>query len=224
MGNIISDMLGHSPVKPLQDHIKIVYQAAKLLPDLFEFSFINDWNKVTSVVESIKQLENEADEAKLSIRSNLPKSLFMPVPRQDLLELLLAQDQVANISKYIASLVEVRKMQIPEVLMDNFKLFVNRSVDAVKTAKRSVNELDELYESGFRGAEVELVQKLVAKLDRIESETDEMQSNLRRALYKIETDLPPVDVIFLYKVIDSVSEVADMAERIGRRLELLLAK
>jgi len=224
MGNIISDLLGHSPVKPIQEHIEIAYNAAKLLPELFTAAYLNDWNKVSTVVEEIKQLEREADNAKLSIRSNLPKSLFMPVPRQDLLELLLAQDQVANLSKYIASLVQVRKMQIPESLMEDFKVFVNRSVDAVKTAKRSVNELDELYESGFRGAEVELVQKLVNKLDRIESETDEMQAELRQSLFEIETELPPVNVIFLYKVIDCVSEVADKAERIGRRLELLLAK
>ena len=224
MGNIISDLLGHSPVKPIQEHIEIAYNAAKLLPELFTAAYLNDWNKVSTVVDEIKTLENEADNAKLSIRSNLPKSLFMPVPRQDLLELLLAQDQVANLSKYIASLVQVRKMQIPEDLMEDFKVFVNRSVDAVKTAKRSVNELDELYESGFRGAEVELVQKLVNKLDRIESETDEMQAQLRQSLFEIENELPPVNVIFLYKVIDCVSEVADVAERIGRRLELLLAK
>ena len=224
MGNLISDLLGHSPVKPIQDHIQIAYNAAKLLPELFDAAYLNDWNKVDDTVEQIKKLENDADDAKLSIRSNLPKSLFMPVPRQDLLELLLAQDQVANLSKYIASLVQGRKMQIPEQLMEDFKIFVSRCVDAVKKAKQSVNELDELYESGFRGAEVELVQKLVNKLDQIESETDEMQSQLRSGLFQIEDTLPPVNVIFLYKIIDSVSEVADVAERIGRRLELLLAK
>ncbi|WP_395374106.1 TIGR00153 family protein [Marinicella sp. W31] len=224
MGNIISDLLGHSPVKPIQEHIQIAHNAAKLLPELFDAAYLNDWNKVDETVEQIKQLENDADDAKLSIRSNLPKSLFMPVPRQDLLELLLAQDQVANLSKYIASLVQGRKMQIPEQLMEDFRRFVSRCVDAVKKAKQSVNELDELYESGFRGAEVELVQKLVNKLDQIESETDEMQSQLRSSLFQIEDTLPPVNVIFLYKIIDSVSAVADVAERIGRRLELLLAK
>jgi uncharacterized protein Yka (UPF0111/DUF47 family) len=41
---------------------------------------------------------------------------------------------------------------------------------------------------------------------------------------KIEQDLPPVDVIFYYKIIESIGDVADISQRIGSRVELLLAK
>ena len=50
-----------------------------------------------------------------------------------------------------------------------------------------------------------------------------MQAVVRRRVFDIEKDLPPVDVIFLYQVIELVGEIGDMAERIGRRLELLLS-
>ena len=224
MGNIISDMLGRSPVEPLQEHIKTAYHAATLLSGLFKAANFNDWIKVDEIAEQIKQLENEADDMKNDIRANLPKSLFMPVPRQDLLELVLVQDKVANLSKQISGMVKVRKMQIPASLYDQFLAFVERCVDAAKKAKQSVNELDELYTSGFRGAEVEVVEKLIAKLDKIETETDEMQHNLQANVFAMENDLPPVEVMFLYKLIDMTGDVADQAERIGRRLELLLAK
>ncbi len=224
MGNLISDMLSRSPVKPLQDHIQTACEAVALLPHLFEAANLNDWDKVTRLHEEIKKLENDADELKLKIRSNLPKSLFMPVPRQDLLELLLVQDKVANLSKSISGLVVRRRMQTPEAISEAFLNFVGRSVDAALKAKETVNELDELYESGFRGAEVKVVEKLIAKLDKIETETDVMQAELQKSLYAMEHELKPVDVMFLYKLIDMVADVADMAERIGRRLELLLAK
>lgn len=224
MGNFISDMLGRSPVEPLQQHIKTAFAAATLLPALFKASSLNDWVKVDEIVEEIKKLENDADDLKNNIRSNLPKSLFMPVPRQDLLELVLVQDKVANLSKQISSMVRLRKMQIPATLFDDFLEFVERCVDAAKKAKQSVNELDELYETGFRGAEVKVVEKLIAKLDRIETETDGMQNALQGKLYLMENDLPAVEVMFLYKLIDMMGDVADQAERIGRRLELLLAK
>jgi uncharacterized protein Yka (UPF0111/DUF47 family) len=35
--------------------------------------------------------------------------------------------------------------------------------------------------------------------------------------------MEPVHVIFLYRVIELTGEIADMAERVGRRLELLLS-
>lgn len=224
MGSFISDMLGRSPVEPLQEHIKTACKAANLLPDLFRAANLNDWVRVAELAEDIKSLENDADEQKNQIRSNLPKSLFMPVPRQDLLELVLVQDKVANLSKQIAGMVKLRKIQIPAALSEYFMEFVERCVDAAKKAKQSVNELDELYETGFRGAEVKIVEKLIAKLDKIETETDDMQTDLQQRLFSMESELPPVEVIFLYKLIDMTGEVADQAERIGRRLELLLAK
>jgi uncharacterized protein Yka (UPF0111/DUF47 family) len=47
---------------------------------------------------------------------------------------------------------------------------------------------------------------------------------LRWAVFAIEDTLNPVDAVFMYKVIELTGEIADMAERVGRRLELLLSK
>lgn len=224
MENIIAKMLSRSPMRPLQKHVETACKAAKLLPDLFVAANLNDWQKVEELNSQIRKLENDADELKLDIRSNLPKSLFMPVPRQDLLELVLVQDKVANVSKKIAALVKLRKLQIPVAMYDDFLAFVKCSVKVANKAKKSVHELDELYETGFRGAEVKVVQELIAKLDELETESDDRQSDLQESLFAMEQQLPPIEAMFLYKVIDLVGDVADMAERIGRRLELLLAK
>jgi uncharacterized protein Yka (UPF0111/DUF47 family) len=40
----------------------------------------------------------------------------------------------------------------------------------------------------------------------------------------LENQLPPVEVMFLYQAIGLVGEIADMAERVGRRLESMLAR
>ena len=102
----------------------------------------------------ITGFEHEADDLKKEIRLHLPKSLFMPVPREDLLELLLVQDKMANRAKDVSGIVLGRKMHIPPVIAAEFQEFVKRNVDASKQARKSVRELDELFTSGFRGAEV----------------------------------------------------------------------
>ena len=124
----------------------------------------------------------------------------MPVPRQDLLELLLVQDNMANRTKDVSGLVLGRKMQIPDAIADDFLEFVKRNVDAAKQARKSVRELDELFASGFRGAEVSLVESLIEELDQIETDTDTRQADLRSALFAVESSLQPVNVIFLYRV------------------------
>ena len=63
----------------------------------------------------------------------------------------------------------------------------------------------------------------LGQLDRIETDTDEKQAALRAALFKIEGTLNPIDAMFMYQVIELTGEIADMAERVGRRLELLLS-
>lgn len=224
VGNIISDMLGKSPVQPIQEHIDIACQCASLLPSLVEAANLNDWDKVATINDEIRGLENQADAIKLSIRSNLPRSLFMPVPRQDLLELVLVQDKIANITKSVAGMIKQRSIQLPAEMYDDFYSFVVLCIDASNFAKKSVHELDELYSTGFRGAEVKLVQGLIDTLDDIETKTDEKQNLLQQSLFKIEKEYSPIDVMFLYKLIDKVAGIADMSERVGRRLELLLAK
>ncbi len=223
MPNVLANIFGSSPVQPLEKHMDVTYRCAKQLNDFFPAAIAGDWDKATAVRDEIDRLEHDADDLKKEIRLHLPKSLFMPVPREDLLELLLVQDKIANRTKDVSGLVLGRRMRIPETIADAFLVFVERNVDAAKQARKSVRELDELFTAGFRGAEVDLVESMIEELDRIETDTDGKQAEIRAALFKIEFTLNPVDAVFMYKVIELTGEIADMAERVGRRLELLLS-
>lgn len=220
---MLANIFGASPVMPLEKHVGIAYKCASELRDFFAAAIDGDWDKASESRERIVQYENEADALKKNIRLHLPKSLFMPVPREDLLELLLVQDKMANRAKDVSGIVFGRKMAIPVSIAGEFLEFVDRNIDAAKLARKSVRELDELFTSGFRGAEAELVESMVEELDRVETDTDDRQAHLRWSLFKVEKELNPVDVMFLYKVIELTGEIADMAERVGRRLELLLS-
>jgi len=223
MANTLANIFGKSPVRPLEKHIEIAHRCARQLPAFFAAAISGDWDKASAVRGEIESLEHKADDLKKKIRLNLPKSLFMPVPREDLLELLLVQDKIANRAKDVSGVVLGRKLQIPAAIAEQFLEFVDRNVDATKQARKSVRELDELFTTGFRGAEVDLVSGMIEELDRIETDTDDKQAALRGALYEIEKSLDPIDAMFMYQVIELTGEIADMAERVGRRLELLLS-
>ncbi|MGB5257468.1 MAG: TIGR00153 family protein [Woeseiaceae bacterium] len=223
MANMLANIFGSSPVQPLEKHMEVAYRCARQLRPLFEALIANDWDGVLQAREQIEALEHEADNIKKEIRLSMPKSLFMPVPREDLLELLLVQDKIANRTKDVSGVIVGRHMQIPEPIAEKFLEFVNRNIDAAKQARKSVRELDELFTAGFKGAEVTLLSDMIEKLDSIETHTDEQQTILRSGLFEIEKTLDPIDAIFLYDVISLTGEIADMAERVGRRLELLLS-
>lgn len=222
--NPFISLFGRSPIKPMQQHMAKAHECAACLVPLFDAVLALDWLKVEQIQQQMTKLEKEADVLKKKVRQNLPKSLFLPVPRSDLLELLSVQDKVANRAKDIAGLMLGRQMVIPVALGGLVLNFVQRCVDASAQALKAMNELDELLESGFSGREATLVESMIAELDEIENETDHLQIEVRRGLFKFEKELPPVDVMFLYQIINWVGEVADRAQRVGNRLEQLLAR
>ena len=65
---------------------------------------------------------------------------------------------------------------------------------------------------------------MIAVLDSIEHETDEMHVAIRQILFQLEQTLPPIDTMFLYRVIEWVGDLADNAHNVGGQLYLLLAR
>ena len=210
MTSYISKIFGKSPVGPLQEHMHTCYRCARELVTFFTHVLEDDWDNAAKSRQRIVELENEADAQKKQIRSDLPKSLFMPVPREDLLDLLLVQDRIANRVRDVSGIALGRRMKVPEAIQERFLEFVSRNVDAAKQARKSVRELDELYETGFRGAEAALVEDLVDQLDQIENDTDDLQIQLRAELFAIESELPPVDVMFATFAIPTTAGTAQL--------------
>ena len=220
----LSKVFRRSPYLTLQQHMEKVSECVSELILLFDGVLKSDQELIEKVYQCIADKEDEADTLKKALRMNLPKSLLLPIPRRDILEIIRVQDKIANKAKDIAGLIVGRQMRFPSNTHSTVREFVIRCVEAVNHTLTCINELDELVEMGFRGREVARVETLLEELESIESDTDEIQVILRTILFHSEKDLPPVDVIFMYKVFEWVGDLADDSERVGRRLQMILAK
>lgn len=217
-------LFGRSPFKPMQEHISVVTRCAAEVPSLFEALCKGDQAEVVAVKDRIFALEEEADEIKNKLRAHLPKSLLLPVDRRDLLEVLDMQDSIADTAQDIAGLLVERPMEVPDNLKEPLVALARRCVDACKQAETIIGELDELVETGFRGRESERVSEMVDELNRIESETDQMGMELMHRLFAQEDEMKPVSVVFWYRLIEWIGDLADYAEKAGNRLRLLMAR
>lgn len=220
----LAGIFGRSPVDPLIEHMAKAAEAARLVLVFIDAAATGDWARAGDIRKAISRLEHEADDYKANLRIRLPSTLLMPVARGDLLDLIAMQDKIANRSKDIANLMFHRRMLPPPALAGLYRKLAARSVDAVIQAERSVSELQELFTTGFRGAEVKLVERMIVELDAIEDETDDISSELRTGVFGIEKELPPVDVIFLYKAIEWLGDLGDLAHRVGGLLQRLIAR
>lgn len=222
--NALSAMFGRSPFKPMQQHMAAVHACVALVPELFERLIAGDQGGLVKTQETIFEKEREADAIKQDIRGHLPRSLLLPVDRRDLLEVLEVQDAIADTAQDIAGLLLQRQMTAPDDMQAHLRQLIRRCVDAVAQAQTIVDELDELIETGFRGPEAERVETMVAELNRIETETDDLAIALARKLFEHEDAMGPVSVLFWYRLIEWIGNLADNAEKVGDRMLLLIAR
>lgn len=220
----LSGIFGASPVRPLQKHMEKVIDCVSELIPFVDAALAQDYDEQDRRHVLIVERENEADDLKKELRMHLPKSLFMPVDRRDVLEVLAFQDRVAGGVRSTAGIIIGRRTNFPDSMRAPYRELVVRCVDACHAAYSAIRELDELLETGFGSNEVEVVCGILRELDEIEHETDEQQVSLRRQLFEMESELQPVDVIFLYQIIDRTGGIADRAQRVGSRFQLMLAK
>ena len=222
--SLFATMFRKSPIRPLQKHMKKVRECASTLGPFFIKVMHEKWDKAEELHKQIVQFENEADSIKRKLRLNLPRGIFMPFQRSDFLELVTRQDMIANDAKDIAGVVIGRRMFFPDEISQKYLEFLKRCIDATDQAYEAINELDQLFEVGFSGKEVEIVAGMINELQEIEHDTDKKQIKIRRKLFELEADLPPVNVVFLYQILDWTGELADRAQRVGDSLQMLIAR
>ena len=224
MANSYVNIFAKSPIKPIKDHMNKVYECACALHPFFLAVCDENWEGAQKIYEQINQCEQDADKLKREIRMILPSGLFFPVPRTDLLELVSQQDKIANKTKDIAGRILGRHGLIPSKVKDLMLDFVQKSIDTVSLANSAINEIDILLGTGFKGRVVEFVENMIDNLDKLEDESDMLEVELRHEILQIERELYPVDAIVLYKIVEWIGQLADISERTGARLELMLAQ
>ncbi len=220
----LSNIFGQSPIEPLQKHMLTATNCAKELIPFIDSVLEEDWEKAKVYHTKICKLEHDADLIKKELKLNLPRSLFSQIPRADILGILDAQDRIANKSEDIAGIIIGRKIVLPTDIQKLYKLFIEESVAASLQAHTAIQELGELLATGFSGKEINIISEMIVRLDEIERNTDHIQVSTRNQLFKIEKSLPPIECMFLYKLIDWTGDLADRAQTVGGKLQLLLAK
>ena len=220
----ITSLFGKSPITPLQKHMKQVHSCLKDFAVFAKASNAQDWETAETIHISINNKEQKADKLKKKLRMNLPSTFMMPFSRRDLLDVLLIQDSIANITKDLAGLMMTRHMVFPEEIAGDFIKLAGLCIKTSAAALMAINELDELLETAFSSRERKIVDKMIKTVNELEHGTDDAQNDIRNKLFTLESNLPPVDVMFYYRAIEWLGETADAAQKVGSRFEVMLTK
>ncbi len=216
-------LFGRSPFGPVQEHMEKVCTCAEEVPGLIEALVEGDQESLATRRDLISSLESEADEIKNDLRSHLPRKLFMPVDRRDLLEILDLQDSIADVSEDIADLFVERAWVVPEPMQAPLVAFARQAVEATVAARDVMRNLDELVEVGFSGPETDSILEHIDAVNRLEDASDVLEVELTRLLFQYEESMSPVAVILWLRIFEWIGDLADYPKKVCNRLRLLIA-
>jgi predicted phosphate transport protein (TIGR00153 family) len=147
----IAELFGRSPFGPLVRHTQKVHECVREVKPLIEAFLRGDYEEVERLYDRISDLEHEADDIKREIRTHLPKSLYLPVNRADMLKYLKEQDAIADTAEDIAVLLTIRRTDIPAALHDEILLLTDKVIETSDLLVKAASELERLQESVFGG-------------------------------------------------------------------------
>ena len=219
----LTDVIGNSPLSTLERHVRVCADCVNLLTEYFEAAQAGEWNRASDLRDKIAKLESIADDLKLEVRSNLPRGLWMSVSRADLLELVRMQDKMANDTKDVAGLSLGRELAFPAKLEKSLFKYLAAITDCSNQAVEVIVALRELSRSAFGSRQVDAIAKMVTMVEKVERKSDDQQQALRAKLRKYEADLSPIDAVFLYQLLSQIGEIADSAEKVSHRAQIISA-
>ncbi len=217
--NYLAGIFGPSVLKPLQEHMAVCVECVMQLTPLVNALNANDLATAESSHQQIISLEQQADDQKTNLRQQLSLRLLLPIPRGDLLDIVRLQDKIANRARDLAGLMIGRKMVFPELLQADYLRFLDSCQNSCIQAQTCIKELDELLETGFGGKMVDLMNSFLQRLDDVETLTDDLKRDLEIKLMALEEQVPPVQVMFMYRAITLTANLADQANRLGNSLQ-----
>lgn len=218
----ILSLFGRSPFAPLQSHMESVSQCVHKLPALCEAIERQDQDQINLIANEISELEHQADRFKNDIRNHLPKSLFLPIDRNNLLEILSIQDCIADKVEDIAVIATLKPLEMLPIFKNEFKLFLLKNIETFDGSNLIINELHELVESSFGGMEAEKVRSMVDDVAYREHEVDLIQRQLLKSLFKAEGQLTYITFNQWQRLIESLAAISNLAENLAYRVRMTL--
>ena len=217
-------LFGRSPFKPLSDHADRVHETVMLVPTLVEAFMDGRWEETQAIYERISKLEHKADKLKNEIRDHLPKSMFLPVDRGDVLLFLKEQDGLADAAEDLGVILTLRQMPAPPGMRGDVLQFVDQVVRTSQVWWQVAQDLPVLQEVSFTGPEVDKTLARIGEISDMEWKADQLQWAVSRQLFQHEDELGPISVMMWMRALEVLGRIANHAENTADLLRLMLAR
>jgi hypothetical protein len=229
--NILSKLLGGpSPFERLQRHLDEVMKCVDMMEPILEASLKGDGAEVKRLAQEIFLQEHEADKVKIELRDSLPRSVYMPVNRSDMLDFLKRQDGLADKAEDLAMVLAIRPLRLPEGddgdnVATQLREMAGFAIESAHKIAEIVRRFEDLREAGFKGPIAQEIRERCDEVNLLEHKADKRQFKLLSVLLSEENNAQDfIDIYIQLQVISAFGKLANHAESMGDTLRLMVAE
>ncbi|UCD31976.1 MAG: DUF47 domain-containing protein [Desulfobacterales bacterium] len=176
----------------------------------------NNIDEAKILARETDKIELEADLIRHDIRDKLYSGAYMPLIREDIYKLVESIDMVANSAEKCCDFFLNQRPVIPDFLKTDYLEVIKESLGVSAPLKHAVL----CYLKGI--CPIEVARQHSKEIGLIESSVDKMEWDITKKIFP--SDLDYSHKIHLRLCLDTIVEVADLAEDAADRLELVTLK
>lgn len=218
----LGKLLGGSPIGLLQRHMQQVAKCVSKMAESLDAVEQQRWDQIEELADEVSRLEHEADQIKDDIRTKLLRRFFLGMNRGQILEILSIQDEMADTAENVAILFTIRQLSPLANLAEDFRKFRELNMSAFAQARRIIDELSELMETGFGGAEAEKIRSMVRDVAYAEHQVDVLQRQLLKKVFSDEENLSAADMNMWLQLIKELARLSNLSENLADRVQATL--
>ena len=200
-------------IQLFEDHMVAVENTVRSLIDFLKNIEDPDFNK-EAFVAKIRKNESDADNKRRKMETEMYLGAFLPNFRGDLLGIAESIDVVANKAESTADLIELQNINIPKEFIPKLIELAEKSLETYLSVKKAASSI-------FN--DMDVANDYINKTEDLEHESDMLEKNLVRTLFR-KDEIELAHKIQLEKLIKKLADIADQAENVSDRLQIVIFK
>lgn len=211
-----------SPLDGLLEHAEKVRECGLAFQQAMECFMAKKCESFEKFRQNVARLENEADAIKRRIRGHLPKGTLLPVDKFQLFRYIREQDHVLDAVKDTLDLISMKvEFGIPEELEKDLALLVDSVIEPIEKLAEMVEEARK-YFSTFSEDQRKTVKDIIRSVREKEHDADQIEFTLKKKI--LNSDLDQITIFHMYKIAETIGQIADHAENTGDMMRAMVAK
>ena len=197
----------------IQKQINLITQGLGFLRESVDYYLEGDKERCEDKVRAVEKMETQADEAEREVEKNLYKGMYLPLFREDLLDLMELIDDVADEAERVADFFSIERPEIPSKWNEKIREIMEKSISAFNFFRESFMLLYEDTQKAFSHTQ---------KVRKVEKEVDRLQDALNREIFQSNLEL--AHKIQLRDLVIRMGFISDSSENAADKISMISIK